>query len=80
MKQYLRNIWHAFSQFLNVLLLNGATNECLSGRCYSMPWRIPMAIINTLVFWQNNHCRGAFNNDLQYAKDLIEKSKQKGLA
>jgi hypothetical protein len=35
-----------------------------------------MKIINTIVFWQNNHCRGAFHTDRDWATAYLEKCKQ----
>ena len=76
MLAYLNNIWSAFSQFLNVVFLFGNPNESISGRCYGDNWTIPMKIINTIYFWQNNHCRGAFNTDRDWAIEYLEKVKK----
>jgi hypothetical protein len=35
-----------------------------------------MKIINTIYFWQNNHCRGAFNTDRDWAIEYLEKVKK----
>jgi hypothetical protein len=73
LRKYLMGIWSATSQWLNVVLLLGHPNESISGRSYREPWPLAMKIINALHFWQNNHCRGAYNKDLEWAKDYIER-------
>jgi hypothetical protein len=60
---YLGNIWSAISQLLNVVLLLGQPNESISGRCYRQSWLLPMRVINAVLFWQPNHCRGAYSTD-----------------
>jgi len=79
MYSYLKNLWNAFSQFLNVLLLNGSPNESLSSRAYAEPWPKTMWIINKVFFWQNNHCRGAFANELRLSEEYVRKAIEKGI-
>ncbi len=73
MSTYLGNVISASSQWCNVVFLLGHPNESISGRSYREPWPLAMKIINALHFWQNNHCRGAYNKDLEWAKDYIER-------
>lgn len=75
---YLNNLWIAFSTIINVLVFNGSPIQCFSSRCYSEPRPIAMWIINKIVFWQNNHCRGAFAHNLRMAEELIQSSKDNG--
>jgi hypothetical protein len=67
---YLDSLFRAFSQALNTILL-GDSQESLSARCWRKQWTIGFKIINTLFFWQNNHCRGAYSKDLEWAKKYI---------
>jgi hypothetical protein len=69
----LSGLLNACSQTLNVLLLNGHPNESISGRCYREPWPRAMKIINGMFFWQNNHCRGAYRADVQWAREYLAK-------
>lgn len=77
MLTYLNNLWIAFSALINVLFFNGSPIESFSSRCYSEPRPKTMWLINKIIFWQNNHCRGAFAHDMQMAVDAIEKAKNK---
>lgn len=63
-------IGDALSQLLNVLFLNGHPNESLSGRA----WRTQSfwyKVIDTLLWFDKDHCKVAHNNDLIYAKQLL---------
>lgn len=69
MKRIIR-IGDALSQLLNVLLLNGHPNESLSGRA----WRTKSVwylVIDTILWFDDNHCMTAYTNDLKYARDLL---------
>ena len=48
------------SQGFNWLFLNGNHDQTVSARCYinrnKSPWKYLYITINTLVFWQDNHC------------------------
>lgn len=61
----------ACSQLLNVVVLGGDANESLSGRAYRQGWTEIEAAINALVFWEQDHCRRAFEADLERARVLI---------
>jgi hypothetical protein len=80
MWNYLSRLWSAFSQFLNVLLLNGHPNESISGRCYREPWPRAERVVNLLFRWQSSsHCKSAFMSDLRWAKSYIDESARKDL-
>ena len=65
-------IGDALSQLLNVILLNGHPNESLSGRAWRTQsgWRI---VIDTVLFFDKEHCKTAYDNDIKYAYELIAK-------
>jgi hypothetical protein len=69
---YLGNVWSAVSQLANVVFLFGQPNESISGRCYRQSWLPAMRVINALLWWQNQHCRGAYNNDRTWAIDAAK--------
>ncbi len=60
----------AISQLLNVLLFNGHPNESISGRCYrtNSKW---YKVIDTILWFDKEHCRTAYLNDVDYARQLI---------
>lgn len=68
---YLLGCGDALSQLANKVLLNGHPNESLSGRA----WRTQSAwyrVIDALFFFDKDHCRISHENDLAYAKQLVE--------
>lgn len=68
MSNYFFQIALAFDQLLNALF-GGWADESLSSRS----WRLyiernrptPKTIINTIFFWQENHCREAYESELE---------------
>lgn len=67
---YLIKVGDATSQLLNVILLAGHPNESLSGRAWRTQsvWYI---VIDTVLWFDKNHCQTAYNNDLRYARKLM---------
>lgn len=69
---WLIRVGDAVSQFFNVLLLNGEANESISGRCYRELWIRAECFIDRLASpWESDHCKKAFENDLNRAKELV---------
>lgn len=73
---YLTSLAIAIDQLLNVLLL-GSPDETLSSRAYRADrdgkvfGRFFRPLINTLFFWQDQHCRAAYKAEVsrrQYPK------------
>ena len=68
-------ILDAISQLLNVLLSwdHKATtsNESVSGKAHrlGLPHK---KVINTLFFWEDDHCRLAYEKDVLRAKQVVE--------
>ena len=65
-------IGDALSQLVNTFPpFNGHPNESLSGRAYrtGSKWE---GVIDKVFYRQDRHCKTAYNNDLLYAKKLIE--------
>lgn len=69
--KYLIKVGDALSQLANVVLLNGHPNESLSGRAYrtGSKWQ---KVIDDVLFFDKEHCKKSHENDIAYAKDLIE--------
>jgi len=73
-------IGDAMSQFVNTLPpFNGHPNESLSGRAYrtGSKWE---GVIDKLFFFQDRHCKTAYENDLIYAKNLIKENENRKTA
>lgn len=68
--KWLVKVGDAFSQLCNVVFLNGHPNESLSGRAYrtNSVWK---KVIDLLLWFDKDHCRQAFLNDVQYARQII---------
>lgn len=56
----------AFDQFINTLC-GGWADETLSARCWRKRaykgWNRASHVINTIFFWQDNHCREAHESE-----------------
>ena len=68
---WLIRLLDSVSQFLNVALLNGDANESVSGRAYRENWSAAVKIIDTLFFFDPDHCRNAYLSDLARAYSII---------
>lgn len=71
---YLVRIGDGLSQVVNVLILNGHPNESMSGRA----WRTNSAwykVIDMMLWFDKDHCRSAYLNDIAYARRLLESLK-----
>ena len=68
----------AVSQFCNVVFLNGEANESISGRCYREGWKRTERFIDAVFSpFESGHCKNAFENDLQRAKELVQQYAKK---
>lgn len=67
-------IGDSLSQLANVILLGGHPNESLSGRAWrtQSKWRY---VIDAILWFDNDHCKNAYLNDINYAKTIIENNK-----
>lgn len=75
-RSYGKRLLDATSQFINVMIFNGDPDESMSGRVYRTQRKPLIAIIDTLFFWQEFHCRGAYLQDLDRAKKRVFGSKK----
>lgn len=60
----------ATSQWLNVALFNGEANESLSGRAWREQRRRAERTINTLIWWEPDHCYLSHITDVARAHAL----------
>lgn len=62
----MKQVWIAIDCLFNALL-GGWGDETLSERAWRQHMKgntLPARCINAVYFWQNNHCRGAYNAGL----------------
>lgn len=71
MSIYLIRIGDAFSQLLNVAILNGHPNESLSGRAWRTKSRWYL-VIDIVLFFDKEHCKTSHLNDVAYARELVK--------
>lgn len=67
----------SFSQMVNAVLLDGSPNESLSGRAYRTKSRWEKWI-NRLLWFDKDHCRVSYENDVSYAAKLLAQHKEFG--
>jgi hypothetical protein len=66
---YLGRIAIAYDRWVNALL-EGSPEETLSSRAWRMQvkhqpyWWWLASMINGIFFWQSNHCRGAYHQEV----------------
>ena len=81
-KQYLINILISLDQFLNVLFL-GQPDETISSRAWrckdsSSFWKFMRKLIDTLFFWQKDHCYHSFIAEIerhQITTEILKRNK-----
>jgi hypothetical protein len=71
--RWIVNIAACLSQLLNAAVFFGDPNETLSGRCYRERRKIPEAMINTLFFFQPDHCLQSHLADHMFAHKILER-------
>ena len=68
-KSYIRQVLIAFDQFLNAAICNGWADETMSSNAWRMEqegrfWgKLMRPIIDTLFFFDDNHCQESFENE-----------------
>ena len=81
-KTYLLNILISFDQLVNVLFL-GQPDETISSRAWrckdsSSFWKFMSKLIDTIFFWQKDHCYYSFIAEVerhQITTEMITKNK-----
>lgn len=67
-RNWLKQVVLAFNQLCNAML-GGWADETISSRAYRQRhkphWGAINRALDRIFFWQNAHCRGAYNNELQ---------------
>ena len=71
MKSYLHNLIISMSQLINVIF-RGKPDETLSARAWREQRKLLVTMINSFFFWQNNHCRGAYAQEIERKHQHVE--------
>lgn len=80
-KQYFINILISFDQFVNVLFL-GQPDETISSRAWRCKdansfWKFMRKLIDTLFFWQKDHCYYSYVAEIERHQIITEILKKK---
>lgn len=81
LKQYILNILIAFDQLINALIL-GQPDETISSRAWrckdsSSFWKFMRRLIDTIFFWQKDHCYYSFIAEVERHQITTEILKKK---
>lgn len=75
MGTYIWNVLEWFSQGLNAVLLGGNPNMTVSARCWvnreRAGWAWGYRVINRFFFWQVDHCKRSYEDDLRFARSIL---------
>lgn len=58
---YLTRILVCISQLVNVVLLDGDPDEMLSSRAYRCNWTLAVLLIDSVFWWQKDHCKQSYD-------------------
>ena len=66
---------HAWaSQTINLWVLFGHHDMTVSARCYinrhKPVWGVAYRVVNKVFFWQDDHCKESFEDDIKYAEEV----------
>jgi len=71
--RYIFNVLAAISQLVNAVI-GGHPNMTLSARAYCNQgvsgWHVVHKLINTLFFWQHDHCKQSWEQDEKFCEAL----------
>lgn len=64
------------SRAINAFIFGGSTAQTLSARCFleapqSPAWERRRRIVNAIFFWQPDHCRWAWEQEVERARYIL---------
>ena len=72
---YIQQVLIAFDQMLNALA-GGWADETFSARCHRRRgdwlWNFYRKIVNGIFFWQDDHCKQAYINEIKGTQNSLE--------
>ena len=67
------DIVSTLSRLFNALFLSGSTAQTTSSHCYVNPNLHNLrSVVNTLFFWQEDHCKEAWEEEVKRAVHTLE--------
>ena len=78
---YIKNVAISIDKLANSLLW-GSNAETLSARAYRMNdkkkrWRVTRSIIDTLLFWDKEHCKASYEASVARKRAYLDKHRGK---
>ena len=64
------------SRTFNALVLGGSTHQTTSARMYIENWPRGQKIINAVFFWEEDHCRRAWDLEVYHARRTLEMARE----
>tara|TARA_R110000868_G_scaffold255828_1_gene512469 strand:- start:913 stop:1143 length:231 start_codon:yes stop_codon:yes gene_type:complete len=71
MKKYIIRVLTALTQLLNTVVFAGSPSETVSGRCYREQRLVAVRVIDTLFYFQDDHCLNAHITDRLLARAVL---------
>lgn len=62
------------SRTFNAAVLGGSTHQTTSARVYIEDWPRAQRLINALFFWEEDHCRAAWEIEVFHAEKTLERA------
>ena len=73
---YIWNVAQWLSQGLNTIVFAGNPNMTFSARCHvnrdERVWSTVRKIVDTIFFFQPNHCQSAYETDVKFAEMVMD--------
>lgn len=67
------DIVSTLSRLFNALFLGGSTAQTTSSHCHVNPnLHTLRSVVNVLFFWQEDHCKGAWEEEVKRAMHTLE--------
>jgi len=63
------------SRIINAVFFGGSTHQTTSARAHIEPWPRRKRIINALFFWQADHCKWAWEREVEEARKTLERAR-----
>jgi len=70
-RRWIRSLLVLVSQTINALVLMGNPDETVSARAYRTPWPRARRILDTIFFWEAEHCYRSHQRDIEFARKLL---------
>lgn len=64
------------SRLFNAAILGGSTHQTTSARAHIEPMPRLRLFINALIFWQDDHCRWAWEQEVKEARKTLDRAKR----